>query len=269
MNDLVFQSANKAKKATKLSYLGGINISAKVTKSTKVNHVLTYILYLAPASESGYNVCSHSTPECRMGCLASSGRVKMERKAGINTIQNARIKKTKLFHENNEFFMDWLINEINTKQKYATNKDFGFAVRLNGTSDIDWKNVKRNGKNIFETFPNVDFYDYTKNPNKFFGIAPNYHLTLSYTGYNWDACKTLLNKGKNVAMVFNINKNNNLPKKFNGYDVIDGDITDLRIKDKNGIIVGLHWKDIANVKSNIKVKNSAFCIQENDERNEY
>ena len=35
-------------------------------------------------------------------------------------------------------------------------------VRLNGTSDIKWENVKYNNQTIFELFHDIQFYDYTK-----------------------------------------------------------------------------------------------------------
>jgi hypothetical protein len=36
-------------------------------------------------------------------------------------------------------------------------------------------------KNIFEMFPNVQFYDYTKIPTRKVDNIPNYHLTWSYS----------------------------------------------------------------------------------------
>lgn len=264
-----FTTIANAKKQTKLSYLGGVNISQKIIKSQKVDAVLTYAMYLAPASTSGYQVCPFSTPECRKGCLATSGRAAIELWSGINTIHDCRIKKTKLFFEQQDFFMAWLIAEIKMYQRKAVNKNLGFAVRLNGTSDVHWQQIYFDGLNIFEHFPEVQFYDYTKQASKFENKASNYNLTLSYTGRNWDACKELLNKGINVAMVFNIPQNKQLPTMFDGFDVIDGDITDTRFKDKKGGIAGLHWKNIADRKANDEVKNGCFCVQPDDVRSTY
>jgi len=266
---LQFTTIADAKRKTGLSYLGATSSSAKIEKSEKKDNTLTYCLYLAPADTSGYNVCTASTPECRKGCLATSGRAKMDIASGANVIQNARIKKSRLFFEEQDFFMNWLVKEIEGAKRRAEKNKMNFAVRLNGTSDIDWKNVYLNDKNIFQIFNDVDFYDYTKNPNYMKHVPANYHLTLSYTGRNWNGCKTALNNGHNVAMVFNIPKNEPLPKKHRGYDVINGDITDLRIKDKKGIIVGLYWKNIADKKANEEVKNSCFVIQKNDQNLEY
>lgn len=258
-----FTTIGQAKKETKLSYLGSVNKSSKLAKNGKVSGQMTYGLYLAPASVSGYNVCSHSTAECRLGCLATSGRAGMEINSNgkCNRINNARTVKTKLFFEHNEFFMAWLVAEIEAAKLKAEKAGFGFSVRLNCTSDIDWQNTMYKGSNIFEIFSDVTFYDYTKNPNKFIGIAPNYHLTFSYTGRNWHACKTVLKRGYNIAVVFNVKNENDIPAMYNGYKVINGDITDYRVNDAKGVIVGLKWKRIANRVAEKQVLNSCFVVK--------
>jgi hypothetical protein len=260
-----FTTISKAKKETGFSYLGSINSSSKLLKSGIVSKQYTYGLYLAPAKTSGYNVCSHSTKECRLGCLATSGRAGMELISGGDRIKNARIKKTKLFYEQPEFFMQWLIAEIKVAQLKAKKDGYYFSVRLNCTSDIDWQNVKVDGQSIFEIFPDVSYYDYTKNPNKFFNKPNNYHLTLSYTGRNWHVCEVMLKRGHNVAMVFNVKKESELPIKYNGYQVINGDLTDYRVSDADGIIVGLKWKRIANRVVEKQVLNSCFVVNPKNE----
>lgn len=260
-NTMVFSSPLRAYKQTGISYLGGVNISAKIVKNQKVSGQMTYILYLAPASQSGYNVCHNSSPECRLGCLSTSGRAAMDLISGNNIIKNARINKTKLFHENNEYFMQWLFAEISAKRKLANKKGFEFSVRLNGTSDIDWNEQKLNNKNVFETFPDIQFYDYTKNPAKFAYLADNYHLTFSYSGHNVETCKKVLAKGHNVAVIFNVKKPEQMPLTFLDYPVINGDLTDFRVNDAKGCIVGLKWKKIANSADNKAIKESVFVVQ--------
>lgn len=255
-----FTTISQAKKETGLSYLGGVATSAKISHSKEFSHQYTYGLYLAPASISGYNTCSHSTNECRMGCLNTSGRAGIEIFSGTDRIKQSRIKKTKLFYEHNEFFMDWLIAEIKNAQAKAKKDGYFFSVRLNCTSDIDWANVKHNGLSIFETFADVLFYDYTKNANKFFTKPDNYHLTLSYTGRNWHLCEATLKRGYNVAMVFNVKHENELPAMYKGYKVINGDLTDYRIDDAKGIIIGLKWKRIADRQAEKLVLNSCFVV---------
>lgn len=254
-----FTTIPQAMKLTGLSYLGKTNNSAKIVKNKKVNQ-MTYILYLAPADLSGYNVCPNATNECKSGCLNTSGRAKIELYTSDSSrIINARIKKTKLFFEHNEFFMNWLKAEITLANEHAKRNGFGFSVRLNGTSDIHWQET-----GIFDYFSDIQFYDYTKNPTKFFNKASNYHLTFSYTGYNWSISERLLKQGYNVAVIFNIKNEKQLPAMFKGFEVINGDLTDYRPNDGNGVIVGLKWKTIANKENNEYVKNSKFVVQQTD-----
>lgn len=255
-----FITIAQAKRDTGLSYLGDVNVSAKLKKNGKIDKQHTYGLYLAPHTLSGYNVCKQSTPECRLGCLHASGRTAMEIISGGNRIQNARVKKVRLLFEHQNYFMTWLVQEIDNKRKTAELQGFGFSVRLNCTSDIDWASIKLYDLNIFEIFPDVQFYDYTKNIKKFADKPANYHLTYSYTGRNWDNCKQVLETGQNVAMVFNVRKETEIPAMYSGYAVINGDLSDYRVKDGNGIIVGLKWKRIADKVNEAKVLNSVFVV---------
>ena len=253
-----FINRAKAAKSTGVSYLGSINSSAKIKKNSKVSAVDTYVLYLAPAKESGYNVCPMATAECMAGCLHTSGRVKMD---VDNTIVNARITKTKLFFENRELFMDWLFAEIESGIKRSKRVGKDFAVRLNGTSDINWSVYKVNGKNVFETFPDIQFYDYTKVASRFKNVPDNYHLTYSYTGKNIEECLNVLGKGHNVAVVFNTPKGEDLPAVFMNHLVMDGDLTDYRPDDMKGVVIGLRWKNIRDRAVNDFIKNSVFVVQ--------
>jgi hypothetical protein len=266
-----FISRGQATKLTGISYLGECGSSSKIEKNSKVLNIDTYVLYLAPYKSSGYQVCAMATKECISGCLSTSGYAGIE----LNTpnkpsrIIESRIKKTRMLFENREFFMNWLFAEISASKALSEKKGNDFAVRLNGTSDINWKAMKLNGKTMFELFSDVQFYDYTKVPNRFDKMPKNYHLTFSYTGRNWNDCETLLNAGYNVAVVFNLRKTYNmkvenikpLPTLFKGYKVIDGDVTDYRPFDKKGVIVGLRFKLIANKAKQIETINSVFVVQ--------
>src|SRR5689334_6054345 len=131
---MIFTTISKAKKETGLTYLGNINSSSKIEKNGKVSGQNTYVMYLAPASLSGFNVCPMATKECIAGCLNTSGRVRLNKN---NEIVNSRIKKTKLFFEQREFFMKWLVAEIAVAKRKAKEAGMGFSVRLNGTSDLN------------------------------------------------------------------------------------------------------------------------------------
>jgi len=251
-----FKNRAQAKKQTKLSYLGNIETNPKLMKSVKISNVKIYGLSLSPSNTSGYNVCPYSTPECRLGCLHNTGRSKMNKSRKI--IHNARSKKTRLFFEQRKFFMDWLTAEIEAKKQKANNEGFDFAVRLNTLSDIDWTEIKHNNKTIFDLFPDVQFYDYTKNHKMFDKQLPeNYHLTLSYTGRNLKKSIEILNNGFNVAVIFDTN---NFPETWNGFPVINGDLTDYRPLDGNGIVVGLKYKELADKEINKAIKESCFVV---------
>ena len=266
---MIFTTISEAKKQTGLSYLGGISLSSKMMHSKIYSHQYTYAIYLAPANLSGYNVCSHSTSECRLGCLNTSGHAGMEIISGKSKIIDCRNKKVRLFYEEPEFFFSWLVAEIKHYRLKAIKDNYYFSVRLNATSDIDWQNIKFNGLNIFDIFQEINFYDYTKSPLKFNNKPDNYHLTFSYTGKNIEQCKQLLKSGYNIAVVFNVKKESELPISFMGYPVINGDLTDFRIDDAKGVIVGLKWKRIANKEVENEVLKSCFVVQPNDIRCDY
>jgi hypothetical protein len=199
-----------------------------------------------------------STEECRTACLTESGHNRIDVKK--NAINKARIKKTKLFFEHREFFMGWLVAEIEKAKYDAEQLGYTFSVRLNGTSDIEPTRFQHNGRVLFELFDDVQFYDYTK-VSKRFGLLqfyPNYDLTYSFSGYNMMQCIDLLeNKRGRVAMVF---EGKQLPKTFMGYKVIDGDEYDMRHLDEQGVIVGLKFKKVRN---EIDTANNKFIIPMN------
>lgn len=249
------ENYGKALKEVGFNYLGGLKNSAKMMKSFE-HHVLTYCVYLAPANLAGrtnrgsrINVCPKSE-HCRDLCLNASGHNKADilsngkkdkRKSSIN---QSRIKKTKLFYNNRDLYMDLLTHEINRDKKYAKRNGYEFSVRLNGTSDLSPEIMRRNGKNILEIFPDVQFYDYTKvyTRTKLAKIYPNYDITFSFDGYNWNDCEKYLNDGGKVAVVFDTH---NLPKTYKGYKVIDANGYDMRYMDPDGCIMGLTFHVVA------------------------
>ena len=78
-------------------------------------------------------------------------------------------------------------------------------------------------------------------------------LTLSFSGHNWDECEQYLRMRGKVAAVFNVNKGDPLPEFYKDWPVIDGDLSDLRINDPSGCIVGLRAKGKIN-------RGSAFVV---------
>lgn len=241
---MIYKNISQAKKLTGLSYLGMVNNSTKHEKAYKYEE-LVYTLYLAPAKMSGYEVCPMRTKECTLLCLNESGRNKMD--THKNTINNSRIKKTKLFFEEREFFMGWLVDEIKQAKKKAEDLGYHFSVRLNNTSDISpesfYMSVEGVNVNVLQLFPDVQFYDYTKVPNRMRlkEKYKNYDLTFSFSGENMEECFKMLFNHTRVAMVFD-----KVPETYKGYKVVDGDLYDMRYRDEPNVIVGLKFKRVRN-----------------------
>lgn len=211
----------------------------------RARNVSSAILHLAPGKLSGRNVCRDATPGCLAGCLNTAGRGGIfQRGQTSNAIQRARIGRTRWFFENRGAFLAQLAGEIETHVRRATRHGMTPAVRLNGTSDIPWERVKLvDGRTIFECFPNVQFYDYTKSARRAMawarGAMPaNYHVTFSRSELNDADAREILAAGGNVAAVFQ----KTLPASWGGARVVNGDQDDLRFLDPAGVVVGLKAK---------------------------
>ena len=204
----------------------------KTTKGEKLGY-LTGILYLAPAKISGYEVCPMRSQGCTDACLYTAGM------GAFSNVQLARINKTKMFFEDRDNFLTQLRKDIQALVKKAKKQNMIPAIRLNGTSDIEWTRFT-----LMNEFPEIQFYDYTKVLNRLEKERPaNYHITFSKNESNDKDCVSALKLGANVAVVFNTKKGKELPESWNGYPVVDGDETDLRFLDpKGGYVVGLRAK---------------------------
>jgi hypothetical protein len=212
-----------------MKYLA-IGNNAKTIKSDKGGEYLTAIMYLRP----NLNLCPMSAlAECIDACLNTAGRGKM------NSIQAARQRKTDAFESDPVAFVDQLKKDIMFALRKATKQGVKLAVRLNGTSDIAWENMRgSNGNTVLQDFPDVQFYDYTKLPNR--KVPSNYHLTVSYSGANAKYASKVLKSDHNIAVVFR--DKNSIPEFWNGRPVIDGDRDDLRFMDPKSVVVALYAK---------------------------
>lgn len=214
----------------------------KILKGEKLGYI-TKGIHLAPANLAGYEVCQWRSKGCTIACLNTAGRGQM------NSVQQSRIAKTKLFFEQKADFLAKLAKEITSTIKSSIKKEMQAVFRLNLTSDIMWENEKDSqGKTIFEQFKETMFYDYTKSfkrmanfLSKEKNFPSNYHLTFSRSEHNDKLCEMVLEMGGNVAVVFR----NQLPQTWKGYEVVNGDETDLRFLDKKGVVVGLIEKGMA------------------------
>ena len=205
----------------------------KIQKGTKLGY-LSFILHLAPADLSGKETCPKRTAGCTAACLNTAGRGGMfKRGETTNMIQKARIRKTQYFFNNRAEFMVDLANDIKKAIRFAERKGLTPVFRLNGTSDLSWEKYDVvEGFNIFEMFPQVQFYDYTKVLGRKVAQYPNYHLTFSKAdGNDSDVAEALL-QGMSVVAVYD-----KIPE-----GVPSADETDLRFLDPKGIMLGLKAK---------------------------
>ena len=211
----------------------------KTSRSTQFGYY-TAILHLSPWTVSGVgNTCPKSSEGCRAAYLNTAGHGGMFPEGGTNAVQQARLRRTELFYSNRSMFMSILAFDITTAQREADKLGLKLAIRLNGTSDLSWEKYQVPGTKdtIFNMFPEVQFYDYTKVLGRKVDEIKNYHLTFSRSESNHRDVERAISKGMNVAAVFK-----ELPSEWNGTQVIDGDVHDLRFLDPKGVIVGLKPK---------------------------
>jgi hypothetical protein len=210
--------------------------SAKTIKGESIGY-LTGIVYLKP----DHTICAMAAlAGCMHGCLESAGR------GAFNSVQLARIAKTRFYYDHQQAFLLSFAADVWTLQNKAQKLGFTPLVRPNGTSDIPYENlIVHDGKNIFELFPDVQFYDYTKHPGRnLVGKTPgNYDLTYSFSAITPKpiSIKGLTNPNNSrVAVVFQ--KQGDIPDNFRGWPVIDGDNTDVRHIEPKAVVVALYAK---------------------------
>jgi hypothetical protein len=249
--------------------LFSIGADAKTIKGQKLGF-LTGILYMAPATISGFQVCPFAKlAVCEAACLYRAGL------GGVYTsVQNARIAKARAYFENRVEFM----RDIAYSIAYLINKAVIIGaiplVRLNGTSDIRYENTPINidaktakgikklcgfvvaigdYDNIMAVFPDIQFYDYTKDCNRR-DIPANYDLTFSYSGVvSFQRYVNIaMQNGMRIAAVFRTRES--IPARFLGLECIDGDDSDVRHIEPRGVIVALYAKGPA------KKDNTGFVV---------
>ena len=242
-----------------------ISADSKTVKGEKLGY-LTGILYLSPYKLSGKNYCSHATEGCIFGCLNTAGRGQMD------FTQEARLKRSLFMNLHKEAFMLELYRRIQNMIKLAEKKNLIPCIRLNGTSDLRFENLKFNfnGKKrtLIQIFRTCQFYDYTKFPletGRWDKLPNNYDLTFSLaeTNSNRKEALKLLQVGKRIAAVYDHKKD--LPEyqifNYNGksykFPVIDADSSDLRFNDAGSVICGLKAKGKA------KKDTSGFVLHNN------
>lgn len=210
--------------------------SAKTVKGEAIGY-LTAICYLVPDDE----LCPLAKlAGCMAGCLRSAGR------GAFDNVQAARAAKTRFFREHQAAFMLSMCADVWSLVRKAAKLGMTPLVRPNGTSDIPFENIPVvDGKTIFQLFPDVQFYDYTKHPSRNLDgkTAGNYDLTYSFSSVTPKpiSIKGLTNKhNRRTAVVFD--RAENIPSEFRGWPVVDGDDTDVRHIEPVNVVVALYAK---------------------------
>jgi len=209
----------------------------KTNAKTTKNSIKTFILYLTPGQVGTKNLCPMASAGCLQACLYTAGF------AGFyENVNAARLKKTEYFIANKKAFILQLSNEIMKQYVKAKKGGYKIAFRLNGTSDIDFIFMLQKYANldISSLSDHATWYDYTKILTKAIRYKdhPNYTVTFSRSESNQSETDQAIKLGINVAAVFS----GDLPQKYKGATVVDGDSSDLVMLYNKGVILGLKAK---------------------------
>lgn len=204
--------------------------SSKKVEKGEAQKIITKVMYLFPHNAIALiTLCAGAKGAgCWEGCLYQSGQL------GMPVGRDAMAKRTVLYVLFPKLFKKALIREI---RKAQAKHGKALAIRLNGTSDIDFSDV-------IAANPETMHYDYTKLYNRVLkNKLPNYHLTYSGSAFNARSIKNTakaINAGVNTAIAFNTK---NLEGEFKTPGELDNfDTTDLRFLDRAGAIGALTRK---------------------------
>lgn len=228
-------------------------------------------IVLAPNTIAGLDdVCPFRSPLCTVNCLNLSGHAEIA--GGFEgDVINCRRRRTLMFLHVRDAFLARVAGLIDKRASENVGK---YAIRLNVMSDLSWEKIPfynpytgvENGT-LVDLFPNVQFYDYTKNCKRYIEwlggkFPPNYYLAFSMSEINALFAIYALTQGGSVTVIFDAMPEHTggdahvrypaepLPRSFCGFPVIDGDQTDLRFEDRDrfgipkgqGFVVGLRLK---------------------------
>ena len=217
------------------------NLLSKGSTNSKTakNNIETYILYLAPHTQNSkkINICPKASKGCAAACLFSAGRGR------FSNVIASRTNKTEYYLSDRKTFINQLSKELIKIANKSLKQDTKIAIRLNGTSDLDFIALIKKYNNLDllngDQFKNLVFYDYTAILGKIKKyINTSYSLTLSRKENNESEILEALKLGGNVAAVFK----DHLPTKYKGFTVIDGDQSDLMMLYNKNVILGLKAK---------------------------
>lgn len=249
--------ANTLRKRFNVGYLLGSSTKIEASNAADTSYI-SYIQYLSPDTEytqaTGIvapSLCPFATPACSAVCLGkTSGRMR------FTANKRARINRTALYHSGLEDYFTVLVDEVLRVKDKAQRDGLKLALRLNGTSDILWERLTvdifgfRFG-NIFDCFPDIVFYDYTKVPVKHRLDAvdtDSYKLTYSYSerSDSIERAREYSDNGAGVAIVYTGNPLQALDSiGLDRENVVNGDEHDMRFLDPPNAKVLLKAKGAA------------------------
>jgi len=225
--------------------------SSKKVEKGEAQKIITKVMYLFPHNAiSKTTICpAAKSAGCADGCLYQSGQL------GMPVGRDAMAKRTVLYVLFPKLFKKALIREI---RKAQAKHGKALAIRLNGTSDIDFSDV-------IAANPKVMHYDYTKLYMRVLkNKLQNYHLTYSGSAFNARSIKNTakaINAGVNTAIAFNTK---NLPGEFKTPSKLDNfDTTDLRFLDNAGAIGALTRKGSSRADREAENKKDSFFFNPN------
>lgn len=194
---------------------------------------LTGICYMAPHQEAtvpGVTLCPRSTAGCRAVCLAAeSGRMRFP------ASRNARVWRTALFMADRMLWRAALLRDAARVRDFAARGGLRASVRVDGGSDTG------EGWRLGEVFDRLGVrrYDYTKNVSR---ARVDRWAVFSHRGDVGETTSALGDGVRAAAVVFA----GELPPRWHGFEVVDGDIHDLRFLElgrrRKPFVFGLRFK---------------------------
>lgn len=215
------------------------NLLSKGTSNIKTakNNLKTYILYLAPYNQNskGINICPKASKGCAAACLFTAGRGRFD------NVKKARINRTEYYLADKERFCLQLASELVKINNTAKKRGEQVAIRLNGTSDLDFIYLLQKYAQLDPfSLEQLIYYDYTKILGKVkkYKDQPRYILTFSRAEDNHSEAIEALKLGANISAVFN----GPVPSEYKGAKVIDGDKSDIIMLYNKGAVLALQAK---------------------------
>lgn len=180
------------------------------------------------------NLCPRASKGCAAACLSRSGQ------SGMPAQQRAQAVRTAFLLSNPAAAGLLIGDEI----RRAIKRHGKINLRLNTTSDIRWELVAPGMVQALSD-AGVLMYDYTAWAPSDRKVSQAYSLTYSAkepSHTSDEYLTTILRAGGTVAMPFTTGRGQALPATWNGFRVIDGDESDERRNDPQGVVVGLRAK---------------------------